>query len=225
MTQPKRLIVFDVDGTLVDSQNDIVRSMTLSFEALGLDAPDRSRIVCIIGLSLEIAVAQLAPDLSSKMYDALVEGYKSAYTSLRAQNGSKLSSPLYPNARRVLQGLHDTSQSLLGVATGKSRRGLDVLLHEHELVHFFVTLQTADTHPSKPHPARLQAALDEAGIEAQNAVMIGDTQFDLEMAQASGLHSIGAIWGYHVSSRLATADHLAADFLQIPTLLARIWPQ
>ena len=225
MTQPKRLIVFDVDGTLVDSQNDIVRSMTLSFEALGLDAPDRSRIVCIIGLSLEIAVAQLAPDLSSKMYDALVEGYKSAYTSLRAQNGSTLSSPLYPNARRVLQGLYDTPQYLLGVATGKSRRGLDVLLHEHDLADFFVTLQTADTHPSKPHPAMLQSALADAGIEAQNAVMIGDTQFDLEMAQASGLHSIGVIWGYHVSSRLATADHLAADFLQIPTLLARIWPQ
>jgi phosphoglycolate phosphatase len=223
--QPKRLIVFDVDGTLVDSQNDIVRSMTLSFEALGLDAPDRSRIVGIIGLSLEIAVAQLAPDLSSKMYDALVEGYKSAYTSLRAQNGSTLSSPLYPNAHRVLQGLHDTPQYLLGVATGKSRRGLDVLLHEHDLADFFVTLQTADTHPSKPHPAMLQAALADAGIEAQNAVMIGDTQFDLEMAQAAGLYSIGVIWGYHVSSRLATADHLAADFLQIPTLLTEIWPQ
>ena len=93
MTQPKRLIVFDVDGTLVDSQNDIVRSMTLSFEALGLDAPDRSRIVCIIGLSLEIAVAQLAPDLSSKMYDSLVEGYKSAYTSLRAQSVQPLIMP------------------------------------------------------------------------------------------------------------------------------------
>lgn len=225
MIQPKRLIVFDVDGTLVDSQNDIVRSMTLSFEALGLDAPDRSRIVGIIGLSLEIAVAQLAPDLSSKMYDALVEGYKSAYTSLRAQNGSTLSSPLYPNAHRVLQGLHDTPQYLLGVATGKSRRGLDVLLHEHDLADFFVTLQTADTHPSKPHPAMLQAALADAGIEAQNAVMIGDTQFDLEMAQAAGLYSIGVIWGYHVSSRLATADHLAADFLQIPTLLTEIWPQ
>jgi phosphoglycolate phosphatase len=223
--QPKRLIVFDVDGTLVDSQNDIVRSMTLSFEALGLDAPDRSRIVGIIGVSLEIAVAQLAPDLSSKMYDALVEGYKSAYTSLRAQNGSTLSSPLYPNAHRVLQGLHDTPQYLLGVATGKSRRGLDVLLHEHDLADFFVTLQTADTHPSKPHPAMLQAALADAGIEAQNAVMIGDTQFDLEMAQAAGLYSIGVIWGYHVSSRLATADHLAADFLQIPTLLTEIWPQ
>ena len=225
MIQPKRLIVFDVDGTLVDSQNDIVRSMTLSFEALGLDAPDRSRIVGIIGVSLEIAVAQLAPDLSSKMYDALVEGYKSAYTSLRAQNGSTLSSPLYPNAHRVLQGLHDTPQYLLGVATGKSRRGLDVLLHEHDLADFFVTLQTADTHPSKPHPAMLQAALADAGIEAQNAVMIGDTQFDLEMAQAAGLYSIGVIWGYHVSSRLATADHLAADFLQIPTLLTEIWPQ
>ena len=225
MTQPQRLIMVDVDGTLVDSQNDIVRSMTLTFEALGLDAPDRSRIVGIIGLSLEIAVAQLAPDLSFKMYDALVEGYKSAYTSLRARNGSTLSSPLYPNARRVLQGLHDTPQYLLGVATGKSRRGLDVLLHEHDLAHFFVTLQTADTHPSKPDPAMLQAALDEAGIEAQNAVMIGDTQFDLGMAQAAGLYSIGVIWGYHVSSRLATADHLAADFLQIPTLLTEIWPQ
>ena len=89
MTQPKRLIMFDVDGTLVDSQNDIVRSMTLSFEALGLDAPDRSRIVGIIGLSLEIAVAQLTPDLSFKMYDALVEGYKSAYTSLRARMAAR----------------------------------------------------------------------------------------------------------------------------------------
>jgi phosphoglycolate phosphatase len=159
------------------------------------------------------------------MYAALVEGYKSAYTILRAQNGSTLTSPLYPNARQVLQSLHDAPQYLLGVATGKSRRGLDVLLCEHDLAHFFVTLQTADTHPSKPHPGMLQAALDEASIEAQNAVMIGDTQFDLEMAQAAGLHSIGVIWGYHENSRLAAADQLATDFLQIPTLLTEIWPQ
>ena len=218
-----RLILFDVDGTLVDSQDDIVGSMTLSFEALGLTSPKRSEIVDIIGLSLETAVIRLMPGLAEPLYENLVIGYKAAYKGLRAHNGTTLSSPLYPNARVVLQSLWAKSDYLLGVATGKSRRGLDILLEEHGLSDYFLTVQCADLHPSKPHPAMLQAALAETGVEAKNAVMIGDTQFDMEMAGAAGLHAIGVTWGYHDVQRLGRADHIANDFAQIPLILKTLW--
>jgi phosphoglycolate phosphatase len=111
----------------------------------------------------------------------------------------------------------------LGVATGKSRRGLDILLDKHGLRDYFITAQCADVHPSKPHPAMLQAALAETGIAAKNAVMIGDTQFDMEMAGAAGVHAIGVTWGYHEVDRLVCADYIANDFVQIPSILNTLW--
>ena len=182
-----KAVIFDVDGTLVDSQGDIVASMHHAFGELGAPVPERAAIIGIIGLSLDAAMARLAPDLDRTAHADLVEGYKRSYMSLRAQVGAAESSPLYPGTRDMLETLAARDDLLLGVATGKSRRGLDKLLEGHGLTDMFVTQQVADDHPSKPHPAMLQAALAETGTQARDAVMIGDTTYDMDMARAAGL--------------------------------------
>ena len=218
-----RLVVFDVDGTLVDSQGDILAAMRMAFDQAGLAAPDRDAILSIVGLSLEVAIPKLAPDAPDDLHLRMVDWYKAAYIELRAAGGVEQSSPLYPHVRDVLHSLHAQPETLLGVATGKSRRGLDKLLDGHDLRSYFVTQQVSDHHPSKPHPSMLLAALSDTGVGASEAVMVGDTSFDMEMARAAGLRAIGVSWGYHDRSKLAIADVVIDDVRDLPTALNRIW--
>ena len=201
-----RLVIFDVDGTLVDSQGDIVGSMSRAFAALGKPAPARENVLSIVGLSLDVAMQRLAPEASLGEQIDLVGAYKQAYQDLRAAKGSVESSPLYPGARQALDALRAQPYTLLGVATGKSRRGLDSLIAGHTLEGFFVTEQVADHHPSKPHPSMIEAAIAETGVGAAQAVMIGDTSFDMSMARAAGVRGIGVSWGYHGREKLADAE-------------------
>lgn len=219
MTGPLRLIVFDVDGTLVDSQGDILAAMHSAFARAGHPAPPRAAILGIVGLSLDVAVARLAPDLPGEMQARLVGWYKDAYTDLRATTGVAQSSPLYPDARATLDALHAIPETLLGVATGKSARGLDKLLDGHDLRRLFVTRQVADHHPSKPHPSMLLAALAETGVAPEHAVMVGDTSFDMEMARAAGITGIGVGWGYHPAEALSAATAIARDFRDLAGML------
>lgn len=223
MTANLRLIIFDVDGTLVDSQGDIVASMTAAFQAEGHKVPSRAQILSIVGLSLEVAIPQLVPGLDEAAYVRMVEAYKSAYMQLRASQGTQQSSPLYPGIRAVLDELNAVPEFLLGVATGKSRRGLDALLAGHQMERLFLTQQVADHHPSKPHPAMLEAALNETGIDPQNAVMIGDTEYDMTMARAAGVHAIGVSWGYHGLDRLDLADKLVHSVADLPGAIRTVW--
>jgi phosphoglycolate phosphatase len=218
-----RLVVFDVDGTLVDSQADILAAMGAAFEAAGRSAPTRNEVLGIVGLSLPQAMAALAPDLADGLRADMVEAYKSAYMRLRAESGVEISSPLYPNVREVLHALHADDDTLLGVATGKSRRGLDKLVDGHDLRRLFVTQQCADDHPSKPHPSMLHRALDDAGVDAAQGVMIGDTSFDMEMARAAGMTAVGVSWGYHPKDRLGDAHAVIDDIRELPALLQEIW--
>lgn len=204
-----RLILFDVDGTLVNSQGDILGSMAVAFERADLIAPSRADILSIVGLSLPEAMTRLAP---GGPIDQLVEDYKTAYAQLRMTQPVEVSSPLYPGARALLEALNREDETLLGVATGKSKRGLDGLIEQHGLRGMFVTQQCADFHPSKPHPSMVQTAMGEAGVSADRTVMIGDTSFDIDMGKAAGVRTIGVTWGYHTPDKLAHADHVVDSF-------------
>ena len=222
-TGPLRLVVFDVDGTLVDSQADILAAMAYAFECADHPCPSRDQVLGIVGLSLDVAVARLAPALEPTHHAQMVNWYKDAYIDLRAKIGAAQSSPLYPGALEVIKTLHDVPEILLGLATGKSRRGLDKLLEAHDLGRYFVTQQVSDHHPSKPHPAMLHAALSDTGVNAADAVMIGDTSFDMEMAHAAGMAGIGVSWGYHPREALHLAERIIDDFSDLPNCLTNLW--
>ncbi|WP_170387743.1 HAD-IA family hydrolase [Ruegeria atlantica] len=222
MSAPLRLVLFDVDGTLVDSQGSIVAAMTASFDAHSLPVPKRDAILSIVGLSLPVAMARLASEHSDTVQQRLVDGYKQAYHAHRLEQGAA-SSPLYPGALDAIEALHAVPEVLLGVATGKSQRGLDALIEAHGLERYFVTRQVADHHPSKPHPSMVDTARSETGVEAANTVMIGDTQFDMDMARAAGVAGIGVAWGYHERSALSGATSIIETFEQLPRALDDIW--
>lgn len=210
-----RCVIFDVDGTLVDSQADILGSMARAFDVVEAPMPTRSQILSIVGLSLEIAMARLAPSCSAAEIARMVEAYKTAYVGLRRRVGAAASSPLYPGARAVLDRLGSEPGTLLAIATGKSRRGLNALLDSHGLGKSFVSRQVSDHHPSKPHPSMIREILSGTGVAPGRTVMIGDTSFDMEMALAAGVRSIGVSWGYHPVEQLV-ADRVVTSFDGVP---------
>jgi phosphoglycolate phosphatase len=214
-----RLAVFDCDGTLIDSQINIIRAMESSFKRHALPPPDPHATRRIVGLSLVEAMQALLPDAEHALHLSLAEDYKTAFQRLRADKALD-AEPLYPGIRALLDAL-DGDGWLLAVATGKSDRGLKLALEHHGIHHLFVSLQTADRHPSKPHPSMLRAALAEAGAQKGQAVMIGDTIFDIAMGQAAGVKSIGVDWGYHDAHELheAGAAHVADDADHLLALL------
>ncbi|WP_068296218.1 HAD-IA family hydrolase [Pararhodobacter sp. CCB-MM2] len=219
-----RLVIFDVDGTLVDSQADIIASMRAAFAGQGLEAPTDEATRGIVGLSLPVAMAVLAPEQTTAVQDALVAGYKTSYQALRLAHGAE-GSPLFPGARASLDRLTDDPFLQLAIATGKSRRGLDGLIDAHGLQGIFSSQQVADDHPSKPHPSMVEACLRETGVDKAQAVIVGDTEYDMEMGKAAGIHTIGVTWGYHPRERLAKADVLIDGYDQLDAALAKIWGQ
>ncbi len=212
-----QLVIFDVDGTLIDSQHHIHAAMTHAFEAVGRDPLPMPEVLSIVGLSLPQAVARLAPEADAATRDAIVAGYKASFMRARVVGPA----PLYEGARDCLDDLAADPGRLLGVATGKSRRGLDVMIAHHGFAGRFVTRQVADDHPSKPHPSMLLTALAETGADAQDAVMVGDTVFDIEMARAAGIAAIGVSWGYHPVRALHEAGAMAVadDFVTLTAMI------
>ena len=204
-----RLVIFDVDGTLVDSQAEILAAMALAFQSEGLNLPERGTVLSIVGLSLAEAFRALCPDADEPQRMRMVEAYKDAFMSLRSQNQEM--GPLFPGAREALDILRAQDHTLLAVATGKSRRGLDKVLERHGLTGVFHSEQVADHHPSKPNPSMILTALNETGVVPQKAVMLGDTTFDMDMARAAGIRKIGVTWGYHPAETLQP-DAMIDDF-------------
>lgn len=217
---PLRLAVFDCDGTLVDSQANICRAMEAAYAGAGLPPPPRVAIRGIVGLSLVEAVAVLAPDAPPALHEQLAEDYKAAFRAMRAAGELEVE-PLYDGLVAALDTL-SADGWLLGVATGKSDRGLAHVLAHHRLAGRFVTLQTADRHPSKPHPSMLHEAMAQAGTDPHMTAMIGDTSYDMEMARAAGVRAVGVTWGYHDAAQLwaAGADAVIHDYADVPGALA-----
>jgi phosphoglycolate phosphatase len=211
-------VIFDVDGTLVDSQNMIVAAQREAFAACGLEPPSRARSLSIVGLSLAEAFTALVG--ADGPIEKLAEAYKAAFGRLRADPACE--EPLFPGAEALIARLAARSDVVLGIATGKSRRGVAHILATHGWTDVFATVQTADDAPSKPDPTMLRQALKDTGIQADAAVMIGDTSFDMGMAKAAGLHAVGVSWGYHpvAALREAGADTIIDSFEAFDPVLA-----
>jgi phosphoglycolate phosphatase len=193
------LILFDCDGTLVDSQHLIVEAMNRGFKALELTPPSREATLSIVGLSLPLAITKLI-EADDKTINAISDAYKNAYHQLRAESAIE---PFYPGMKELILKLEG---HVLGVATGKNMRGLKHVLQVHGLYDKFTTLQTADDAPSKPHPGMIHNAMRETGCE--KVIMIGDTTFDIHMAMNAKVKAIGVSWGYHpVESLIKAGAH------------------
>ena len=213
-----KLVIFDCDGTLVDSQNAICAAMDHAFTGLGLVAPRRIEVLGVVGLSLPEAFQVLAPEHSAAVRAELSERYKSAFPrnlpgALPHDSPSPIPrDPLFAGAKDAVEALARREDIVLGIATGKSRRGVDRLLEQESWHGMFRTIQTADDHPSKPHPSMIERAMQEAEIAADNTVIIGDTTFDIEMGRNAGVRTIGVSWGYHeVAALRAAGAHALID--------------
>ena len=210
-----KLALFDCDGTLVDSQHAIIAAMEAGFQAHGLPPPPAREVRRVVGLPLVVAVARLAPALPGDAHEAISEAYKSAFQ--RNRLAGTYPEPLFDGVVAALDAL-EAAGFLLGVATGKSRRGLDATLAHHGLAHRFVTLQTSDRVAGKPSPDMVHAALAESGATAARTVVIGDTSFDILMARNAHVRSVGVAWGYHDGAELlaAGADLLVHEYAALP---------
>ena len=201
-----KLAIFDCDGTLVDSGATIHRALAEAFDAHGLEIPPARDCRRVIGLSLTEAMAALLPDAPESEHLSLAETYKQCF--FRARQEGRVEEPLFDGIIELLDAL-EADDWLLAVATGKSDRGLTHCLESHGIHARFISLQTADRHPSKPSPSMTLAAMADAGANGETTIVVGDTSFDMAMAVAAGATGIGAGWGYHDSEELRAAGACA----------------
>ena len=202
---PHRLFVFDCDGTLVDSQHNIIAAMGAAWTHHDLPVPLAADVRRLVGLTLEVAIARLLPTADDAKHRALAATYREIVHGLRVGNAQGTAEePLFPGIRELIEALA-APEIFLGVATGKNLRGLEHTLEVHGLRERFHTLQTADRCRSKPDPEMVLRAMAETGIQAGSTVVIGDTSFDMEMARSAGATAIGVAWGYHETAELTHA--------------------
>lgn len=212
-----KLVLFDVDGTLIDSQNVIVAAQRMAFAACGLEAPSRERSLSIVGLSLVEAFTVLVGPKGP--IERLVEAYKDAFHTLRQDPAN--AEPLFPGVERCLDWLDGREDVVLGIATGKSRRGVAHLLDRHGWHDTFSVIQTADDAPSKPHPGMILQAMKETGAGPHDTVMVGDSSFDMGMARAAGVLPVGVSWGFQPVAALAEAGAgpIVHSYAELETVL------
>lgn len=212
-----KLVIFDVDGTLVDSQHFIVEAQTRAFAAHGLPAPSRAEMLSIVGLSLVQAFEHLVPDGPAA---SLAQAYRDAWSVMRLD--PDYADEMYPGAVEAVNALAQRDDLLLGIATGKSLRGVHHLFDERGWHGRFATVQTSDGHPSKPHPAMVLKALAETGMSPADALMIGDTSYDMAMGRAAGVRTLGVTWGYHTRDQLMAsgAERLVESYEDLTAVLA-----
>lgn len=217
------LVIFDLDGTLVDSEAIILGAQEVTFARCGLVHPGREAGLGIIGLTLDIALARLAGLAAPDPH--LTETYKEVFGAMRreAATNPALDEPLYPGVAETLRDLSGRPGVRLGIATGKSRRGADYIIERHGWEGLFATIQTADDAPSKPHPEMILRAMRETGAPPERAAMVGDSSFDMEMAVAAGVLPVAVSWGFQSvgALRAAGASHVIDRCEALLPLLAQ----
>ncbi|MGG7519685.1 HAD-IA family hydrolase [Allorhizobium undicola] len=190
-----KLVLFDCDGTLVDSAATIHGTMRRTFLEFGKPEPSLEQTKAIIGLTLDIAIARIdGKDHADEEAVAMAAHYKSLFTDVRKDRS--FNEPLFNGIGEVLERISREDHILIGAVTGKSRRGLSFILDLHGLSQHFIVRRTADDCPSKPHPAMVTECCDETGIAADRTIVIGDAIYDMQMARAAGAKPIGVSWGY-----------------------------
>lgn len=215
-----KAIIFDVDGTLVDSSASLVEAQRRTFERFDLPFPGRERALSVVGLSLREAFETLigadGPAVEMAAY------YRTLFAEMRADPAYQ--ERLFPGADEALRLLAARDDVVLGVATGKSRRGVAAMVERQGWHGLFSAVQTADDAPSKPHPAMLQQAIAELGCDADRAVMVGDSSYDIDMATAAGVASIAVSWGFQpVQGLLARGASASIDhFFELPDVALRL---
>jgi phosphoglycolate phosphatase len=210
-----RLIVFDWDGTLMDSETQIVHSLFGAIADMQLEARSVDQCRNIIGLGLREAVTSLYPDRDDAFAERFVERYRHHWFRISQD------SELFPGARETLSVLKEAG-FLLAIATGKARVGLDRVLHQTGLVEVFASTRCADETQSKPHPQMLQEILRELGVDAGQTLMVGDTEYDMDMARDAGVHPVAVSYGVHDRQRLMRSQPLVCldTISELPDWLA-----
>jgi phosphoglycolate phosphatase len=219
-----RLVIFDVDGTLVDSRSLILAAVRETAMAMARPVPEPTFALSGVGLSLEPLMQSLFPDEDDPAFVRhAVEAYKTAFHRLRADPMHH--EPAFPGALDVIDTLAARDDCVLGIATGKSRRGIAAILDRFDWHTRFATIQTADDAPSKPSPVMVMQAMAETAVEASNTVVVGDTSFDMEMARSAGAAAIGVAWGNHPVANLhaAGASAVIDRFDDLHTVLDQLW--
>ncbi len=203
MISRRKLIIFDCDGTLVDSQHMICAAMQQAYDDHRIECPPREKVLSIVGLSLAESFQRLSDGTDGFPVETMVERYKAAFFAMR--QAREVQEPLYPGAREAIEELAARKDTLLGIATGKSQRGVRMVLGHYGLLEQFHTIKTADDAPSKPHPGMVLEAMREAEPRRADTIVVGDTSYDMEMARAAGARAIGVSWGYHPVTELHAA--------------------
>ncbi|MCY0094770.1 HAD-IA family hydrolase [Hoeflea ulvae] len=214
-----KLALFDCDGTIVDSAAVIHACMERTFEDFGQVRPGLDHTKSIIGLTLDIAIAQMLNRIVDPEITAMTARYKEHFMLYRQSGG--LLEPAYDGLLPLIKALAARDDVILGVVTGKSRRGLDAILAHHDLTQSFFVTRTADDCPSKPHPAMVLECCAAAGIEPAQTTVIGDAVYDMQMAVNAGARAIGVSWGYGPVDALTAsgAGHVVTTAGEIATLI------
>jgi phosphoglycolate phosphatase len=198
-----RLVLFDCDGTLVDSAAVIHACMERAFAEAGLARPDLAATKSVIGLTLNLAIARMLGRDVDPAVDALAERYKHHFHAMRGEAG--FSEPLYPGIAGLVAGLAKRDDVLVGMVTGKSRRGVQAVFSTHGFGETFLVVRTAEDCPSKPHPAMVMECCAVAGVDPGSTFVVGDSIYDMQMAKSAGARAIGVGWGYHDAEALMGA--------------------
>lgn len=199
----KKLILFDADGTLIDSQVIIHESMRLTFKNFNYQEPHISATKSIIGLTLDRAIAEiLGRDIDDEIL-AMTQEYKDIYIQIAPR--PDMQSAAFTGIPELIATLGQQDDYTLGIVTGKSRRGVTKLLASNDFGASFTVSRCADDCPSKPHPAMVLECCKETGILPKDTIVIGDTSFDMEMATSAGATAVGVAWGYHPTEKLSSS--------------------